>query len=105
MITCSDSLSGSGMPNQVDGVLVHTMSGTELSHVRTELQRTGNTHSCSATSSTSEPPDGAPAPPWQCSCADASPGECSDVSTPGLCVPPPARPPPARNATRNCLAC
>ncbi len=30
---------GSGMPNQVDGVLPHTMSGTELSRVRTELQR------------------------------------------------------------------
>src|SRR2546426_9790540 len=27
------------MPNQVDGVLLHTMSGTELSRVRTELQR------------------------------------------------------------------
>ncbi len=27
------------MPNQVDGALLHTMSGTELSHVRTELQR------------------------------------------------------------------
>src|SRR5882762_5777009 len=28
---------GSGMPNQVDGFLLHTMSGIELSHVRTEL--------------------------------------------------------------------
>src|ERR1700752_3195101 len=27
------------MPNQVDDVLLHTMSGTELSYVRTELQR------------------------------------------------------------------
>jgi len=27
------------MPNQIDGVLLHTMSGTELSHVRTELKR------------------------------------------------------------------
>src|SRR5580700_6069660 len=27
------------MPNQVDGVLVHTMSDTELSRVRTELHR------------------------------------------------------------------
>src|SRR5258708_13145066 len=27
------------MPNQVDGVLLHTMSGTELSRVRTELHR------------------------------------------------------------------
>src|ERR1700737_2051811 len=30
---------GSGMPNQVDGVLLHTMSDTELSRVRTELHR------------------------------------------------------------------
>ena|GEM_PF-1670048 len=38
MITCSNSLSrGSGMPHQVDGVLLPTMSGTELSRVRTEL--------------------------------------------------------------------
>src|SRR5713101_9836870 len=27
------------MPNHVDGVLLHAMSGTELSHVRTELER------------------------------------------------------------------
>jgi hypothetical protein len=27
------------MPNQVNNVLLHTMSGTELSHVRTELER------------------------------------------------------------------
>src|SRR5258707_10636993 len=27
------------MPNQVDDVLLHTMSGTELSRVRTELHR------------------------------------------------------------------
>jgi hypothetical protein len=26
------------MPNQVDGALVHTMSGTELSRVRTEFR-------------------------------------------------------------------
>ena len=30
-------LAGSGMPNQVDDVLLHTMAGTELSRVRTEL--------------------------------------------------------------------
>ena len=28
---------GSGMPNHVDGVLLHTMPGTEVSRVRTEL--------------------------------------------------------------------
>ena len=40
MITRSNSLSrGSGMPIQVDGVLVHAMSGTELSRVRTELHQ------------------------------------------------------------------
>jgi len=27
------------MPHHVDGVLLHTMSGSELSHVRTELER------------------------------------------------------------------
>src|SRR5580658_8757585 len=38
MITRSNSLSrGSGMPIQVDGVLLRAMSGTELSRVRTEL--------------------------------------------------------------------
>jgi hypothetical protein len=37
-ITCSNSLfRGSGMPHQVHGVLLHTMSGSELSRVRTEL--------------------------------------------------------------------
>src|SRR5271166_453112 len=38
MITTSNSLSrGSGMPNHLDGALVHAMSGSELSRVRTEL--------------------------------------------------------------------
>jgi hypothetical protein len=38
MIIISNSLSrGSGMPIQVDGVLLHAMSGTELSRVRTEF--------------------------------------------------------------------
>src|ERR1700685_3529904 len=38
MITRSNSLSrGSGMPIQVDGVLLRAMSGSELSRVRTEL--------------------------------------------------------------------
>jgi len=35
--TNSNSFAGSGMPNQVDGVLLHTHVGTELSHVRTAL--------------------------------------------------------------------
>jgi hypothetical protein len=39
MISFSNSLSrGSGRPIQVDGVLVHAMSGTELSRVRTEFR-------------------------------------------------------------------
>ena len=39
MISYSNSLSrGSGMPIQVRGVLVHAMSGTELSRVRTEFR-------------------------------------------------------------------
>src|SRR6266403_5935879 len=38
MITSSNSLSrGSGIPNQVDDALLHAMSDTELSRVRTEL--------------------------------------------------------------------
>jgi len=43
------------MPNQVPGVLPRAMSGTELSCVRTRTPATVNTHSHSATSSTSEP--------------------------------------------------
>src|SRR5712664_519218 len=39
MIISSNSLSrGSGMPHQVDDAIVHAMSGTELSRVRTELR-------------------------------------------------------------------
>jgi hypothetical protein len=39
MITTANSLlRESGMPNQVDGALVHAMSGYELSRVRTELE-------------------------------------------------------------------
>jgi hypothetical protein len=39
MISYSNSLSrGSGMPIQVRGDLVHAMSGTELSRVRTEIR-------------------------------------------------------------------
>ena len=39
MISSSNSLSrGSGMPYQVDDALLHAMSGTELSRVRTELR-------------------------------------------------------------------
>jgi hypothetical protein len=35
MITSSNTLSGSGTPNHLDGALVHAMSGNELSRVRT----------------------------------------------------------------------
>jgi hypothetical protein len=50
---------------------------------RTNRTRTtASTHNHSATSSTSEPPASAPSLPWQCSCADAPPGECTDVATP-----------------------
>ena len=39
MITTANSLlRESGMPNHVDGVLIHAMSGSELSRVRTELE-------------------------------------------------------------------
>ena len=46
-------------------------------------QTTANTHNHSATSSTTEPPTCAPSLLWQCFCADASPGECTDVASPG----------------------
>jgi len=62
---------------------------------------TVNTHNHSATSSTTESPACVPSPPWQCFCADASPGECTDVSSPAgyaLLLGPP---PPTRSATRN----
>ena len=39
-----------------------------------------NIHDHSATSSTTEPPACVPSLPWQCFCADASPGECTDAS-------------------------
>ena len=66
---------------------------------------TVNTHSHSATSNTTGSPAGAPSLPWQCSCVDASPGECTDVASqdgPALLLGPP---PPARSATRNCPVC
>jgi hypothetical protein len=66
---------------------------------------TANTHSHSSTSNTNEPPDGVPSLPWQCSGADASPNVRSDVSSLDERVPPLVLPPPARNATRSCLAC
>src|SRR5450755_918145 len=61
------------MPNQVHGALLHAMSGTQLSRVRTELRPTVNIHSRSATSSTTARPTGDPRPPWRCSFPDASP--------------------------------
>jgi hypothetical protein len=47
---------------------------------RTSL--TANSPNRFATSSTTEPPICAPSLPWQCSCVDASPSECTDVATP-----------------------
>src|SRR4029077_11957503 len=66
---------------------------------------TANTHNHFATSSTSEPPASVPSLPWQCSCVDAPPGECTDVATPDGFVLPPGLPPLARNATTSYLAC
>jgi len=95
---------GSGMPNQVDGVLLHTMSGTELStyephsndgeysqpfrHI--QYRRTARRR---------------PIATWQCSCADASPGAGTDVASPAGYALLLGLPPPTRSATRNCLAC
>ena len=53
---------GSGMPNQLGDVRLHTMPLAELSRVRTELER--NTHSRSATSSTNESPACDPSLLW-----------------------------------------
>jgi hypothetical protein len=47
---------------------------------------TVNTHNHSSTSSTTESPVCVPSLPWQCFCADASPGECTDVSSPAGCA-------------------
>ena len=60
-----------------------------------------NSHSHSATSSTTEPPTAVPGPPWQCFCVDASPGEHTDVSSPDEHALPLGRLPPRRSATRN----
>jgi hypothetical protein len=89
------------MPNQVHDVLLHTLSGTELSRVRTELHRRRILAGRFATSSTGELPVGVLKPPWRCSCADAWLDGCSDDSSRDSCVPPPGRPPPARTATTN----
>src|SRR5713101_2659689 len=66
---------------------------------------TANTHSHFATSSTSGLPACAPSLPWQCFCVDASPGECIDVASPDCSAQLLEQPPPARSATRSCLAC
>jgi hypothetical protein len=83
MIASSSSLCMEQMPNPVDSALLLTMSNTELSYVRTELERRRDTDNRSVTSSTSVPPACDQSVPWQCACADASPGECSDVASPG----------------------
>jgi hypothetical protein len=66
--------------------------------------RTANTHNHSATSNTTELPVCAPSLPWQCSCADASLGEYTDVANLDGCALLLGLPPPTRSATRNCLA-
>src|SRR6266481_9319696 len=72
---------------------------------RTNRTRTtANTHIHSVTSSTSEPPVSAPSLPWQCSCVDASPDECTGVSNQDEHAPLLAPPPPTRSATTNCPA-
>src|SRR5437870_7134596 len=66
---------------------------------------TSNTRSHSATSSTTESPACVPSLLWQCSCADASPGECTDAASQDESAPLLALPPPTRSATTNYLAC
>ena len=53
---------------------------------------------------TTELPVCAPSLPWQCSCADASLGEYTDVANLDGCALLLGLPPPTRSATRNCLA-
>src|SRR5437773_2991045 len=50
---------------------------------------TANTYNHSATSSTTESPACVPSLLWQCSCADASPGACTDAvrMNPRRCLP------------------
>src|SRR6266481_6986116 len=69
------------------------------------ILKTANSHDHPATSSTTEPPAGVPSLLWQCFCVDASPGECTDVSSQGGHVLLLGLLPPTRSATTNCLAC
>src|SRR5713101_3611171 len=70
------------MPHQVDGALVHAMSGSELSRGTNRTPPTANIPNRCATSSTSEPPVSWPWPPWQCFSVAASPGAHSDAASP-----------------------
>jgi hypothetical protein len=63
-----------------------------------------NTHTHSATSSTTESPACAPSLPWRCFCAAASPSGCTDVSSLDGYAPLLGPPLPTRSATRNCSA-
>jgi hypothetical protein len=65
------------MPLPVDGVLVHDLSGTELSRVRTELQRRRR-----LTTASPHPVQAPHRYLGKGSDADASPSECTGVSLP-----------------------
>jgi hypothetical protein len=98
-------LQGSGMPNQVDGVSTsHHVRYRAVPRTNRTPSR-ANSRSNFATSSTSGLPACAPSLPWQYFCVDASPGECTDVASPDCAAQLLERPPPARSATRSCLAC
>src|SRR5258708_32218220 len=66
---------------------------------------TANTHNHSSTSRTTESPVCVQSLPWQCFCADASPGACTDVARPDEYVPLLALLPPTPCTTTTCPAC
>jgi hypothetical protein len=68
------------MPHQVHSILLHAMSGFERPAYEPNSNDREYSHH-SATSSTTGSPACVPSLPWQCSCVDASPGGCTDVSS------------------------
>src|SRR5215469_5798552 len=74
---------GSGMPNQLGDVLLHTLSPSRAVPRTNRTQTMANSHIRSATSSTNESPACDPSLLWLCSYADASPGVCTDAASAG----------------------
>jgi len=70
-----------------DDVLLHAMSDSELSRVRTELDQLANSPNRCATSSTTEHRAFWPSPPWQYFSVDASLGVHTDAASPHSYAP------------------